>query len=174
VQTGNGYEPLDLAKTYTVATNAFTADGGDGYGMFKEAKNQGRINELLIVDYEILVEYLEKHSPVSPKVEGRILAGEEQQPEPPKTIEGVMADLDGLMTEYAANGELSGPLKSQLENSYKQAKHHYSKGSAQNALKFLNKYLDQLDHKTKQNHVTDQAKQNLEDNVQSLIELLQA
>lgn len=77
VLTGNGYEVLDLTKTYSVATNAFVADGGDGYTMFKQAKNEGRIHELMIVDYEILVEYFGKNSPVAPVVENRIVSGVE-------------------------------------------------------------------------------------------------
>jgi 2',3'-cyclic-nucleotide 2'-phosphodiesterase (5'-nucleotidase family) len=174
VQTENGFEALDPEKTYTVATNAFTADGGDGYNMFKEAKNQGRINELLIVDYEILVEYLEKHSPVSPAVEGRIIAADEQQPEQPKSIDDLMGDLESDLAEYAANGKLSGPLKSQLLNSYKQVQHHYSKGSVKNVLKFLDKFTSQLDQKNKQSFISDEAKKSLEENAQSLKNLLQS
>ena len=77
VLTANGYEVLDLTKTYSVATNAFVADGGDGFTMFKQAKAEGRINELMIVDYEILVEYFGKNNPVAPIVEGRITVGTE-------------------------------------------------------------------------------------------------
>lgn len=32
--------PLELSKTYTVATDAFVADGGDGYDMFAHATNR--------------------------------------------------------------------------------------------------------------------------------------
>ncbi|WP_223592234.1 5'-nucleotidase C-terminal domain-containing protein [Neobacillus bataviensis] len=81
VKTANGFEPLDLAKTYSVATNAFVADGGDGYTVFKQAKTEGRIHELLLVDYEILTDYFAKNSPVSPTVEDRITAGAEPQPQ---------------------------------------------------------------------------------------------
>ncbi|WP_240390655.1 5'-nucleotidase C-terminal domain-containing protein [Bacillus sp. Y1] len=71
--TANGYEELQLDQTYRVATNAFTADGGDGYTMFKTAKDEGRITELYIVDFEVFTSYLEKYNPVSPVVEGRII-----------------------------------------------------------------------------------------------------
>lgn len=71
--TADGYEVLQLDKTYRVATNAFTADGGDGYSMFKTAKDEGRITELYIVDFEVFTSYLEKVNPVSPVVEGRIV-----------------------------------------------------------------------------------------------------
>lgn len=71
--TANGYEELQLDQTYRVATNAFTADGGDGYTMFKTAKDEGRITELYIVDFEVFTSYLDKYNPVSPVVEGRIV-----------------------------------------------------------------------------------------------------
>jgi 2',3'-cyclic-nucleotide 2'-phosphodiesterase (5'-nucleotidase family) len=71
--TAAGYEELQLGKMYRVATNAFTADGGDGYSMFKKAKDEGRIAELYIVDFEVFTSYLEKVNPVSPVVEGRIV-----------------------------------------------------------------------------------------------------
>lgn len=71
--TADGYEELQLDKTYRVATNAFTADGGDGYTMFKTAKEEGRITELYIVDFEVFTSYLEKVNPVSPVVDGRIV-----------------------------------------------------------------------------------------------------
>lgn len=71
--TADGYEEIQLDKTYRVATNAFTADGGDGYSMFKTAKDEGRITELYFVDFEVFTSYLEKVNPVSPVVEGRIV-----------------------------------------------------------------------------------------------------
>ncbi len=76
VKTENGYQPLDLEATYSVATNAFTANGGDGFTMLKNAKDEGRIHDLFVVDYEILSEYITEHSPVAPTVEGRIIAEE--------------------------------------------------------------------------------------------------
>ncbi|PMY01063.1 bifunctional metallophosphatase/5'-nucleotidase, partial [Pseudomonas sp. MPR-R5A] len=69
----NEYEAIDSERTYTVATNAFTADGGDGYDMFKVAKDEGRITELFEVDYDVFATYLENNSPVAPEVEGRII-----------------------------------------------------------------------------------------------------
>jgi Bacterial Ig domain len=41
--------------------------------MFKTAKDEGRISELYIVDFEVFTSYLEKVNPVSPAVEGRIV-----------------------------------------------------------------------------------------------------
>lgn len=64
------WQPLDLAATYRLATSNFLAQGGDGYEMFKEALNSWNLG---FVDYEILAEYIESHSPVAPQVEGRIV-----------------------------------------------------------------------------------------------------
>ncbi|MDO5111580.1 MAG: bifunctional UDP-sugar hydrolase/5'-nucleotidase [Clostridia bacterium] len=50
-----GGAPLDESKTYTLATNDFTAIGGDGYDMFKEAKLLGIFGAL----DEALVTYVE-------------------------------------------------------------------------------------------------------------------
>ena len=65
-------ERIDRTKMYRVATNAFLANGGDGFTMFQNAKENGRISELYLSLYEVMSEYLEKHSPISPEVEGRI------------------------------------------------------------------------------------------------------
>ena len=34
------------AETYTIATNAFTAKGGDGYDVLKKAYEEGRVTDL--------------------------------------------------------------------------------------------------------------------------------
>ncbi|MBN9655014.1 cell wall-binding repeat-containing protein [Halobacillus sp. GSS1] len=72
-KTADGYEDLDLNGTYTIATNAFIADGGDGYASFAEAKADGKMKELFFVDYEVFNEYLSENGTVSPAEEGRIL-----------------------------------------------------------------------------------------------------
>ncbi len=51
-----GGAPLDLAKTYKVATNDFMATGGDDYVMFKEGT---LVVELPALD-EVLLEYIQK------------------------------------------------------------------------------------------------------------------
>ncbi len=63
-----GGEPLDPGKTYTLVTNDFLAAGGDKVTALKEGNNIAYGDTLR----DALVEYLGKHSPVSPKVEGRI------------------------------------------------------------------------------------------------------
>ncbi|HAF71425.1 MAG: Ser/Thr protein phosphatase/nucleotidase, putative [Acetothermia bacterium 64_32] len=64
------WQPLDPAANYRLATSNYLAAGGDGYEMFKEALNSWNLG---FVDYEVLAEYVQAHTPVSPQVEGRIV-----------------------------------------------------------------------------------------------------
>ena len=48
------YTALDPEATYVVATNAFTAKGGDGYDVFKEVYEQGLVTDLGFSDWENL------------------------------------------------------------------------------------------------------------------------
>ncbi|WP_281889228.1 5'-nucleotidase C-terminal domain-containing protein [Paenibacillus sp. YYML68] len=83
VKTDTGYTNIDPNAYYIVATNAFLADGGDGYTMMKQAKSEGRFYELFEVDYQVFVDYLAKFSSVSPQVEGRIVDLKGQDLTPP-------------------------------------------------------------------------------------------
>jgi len=65
-----GGQPLDLNKTYRVATNDFIAAGGDGYESFKKP---GILNTG-ITFYDMMEEALTKMKSVHPKTEGRITA----------------------------------------------------------------------------------------------------
>ncbi|HOC53082.1 MAG TPA: 5'-nucleotidase C-terminal domain-containing protein [Caldisericia bacterium] len=64
-------EPIELDKIYTVATNDFMASGGDGYTSFKNAKSSVWATGNWMRDD--FVEYIKKHSPLNPQVEGRIV-----------------------------------------------------------------------------------------------------
>jgi 2',3'-cyclic-nucleotide 2'-phosphodiesterase (5'-nucleotidase family) len=59
---------LEPERTYRVATNEFLASGGDRYVSFKQGKNIVYGDDVR----DVFVRHLEKHSPVSPGVEGRI------------------------------------------------------------------------------------------------------
>jgi len=63
-----GGKPLDPQKVYRIQTIDYLASGGDGQETFKNGKN--------IVFGEstadVVAEYIRQHSPVNPKVEGRI------------------------------------------------------------------------------------------------------
>ncbi|WP_318503012.1 5'-nucleotidase C-terminal domain-containing protein [Bacillus sp. T3] len=102
--TADGYEELKPDKTYRIATNAFTADGGDGYSMFKTAKDQGRITELYIVDFEVFTSYLEKSNPVSPVVEGRIVQQVEDSVAPDAPSVNEVTDQSTNVTGKAEAG----------------------------------------------------------------------
>jgi 2',3'-cyclic-nucleotide 2'-phosphodiesterase (5'-nucleotidase family) len=69
------YTALDLTKNYYVATNIFTAKGGDGYTMFANAYAQGRVSEPGFVDWEIFRDAIaaQPNKVVNATVEGRII-----------------------------------------------------------------------------------------------------
>ncbi len=74
VKTGaDTFAPLEDATKYFVATNTFTAKGGDGYDVFKNAYNEGRVSEPGIVDYTSFIDYIKTLDKVAPTVEGRIV-----------------------------------------------------------------------------------------------------
>ncbi|HSP21011.1 MAG TPA: 5'-nucleotidase C-terminal domain-containing protein [Planococcus sp. (in: firmicutes)] len=67
------FTEIQDATTYTVATNVFTAKGGDGYAMFEKAYAEGRVTDLGISDWENLQAELERIGQVSAEIEGRIV-----------------------------------------------------------------------------------------------------
>ncbi|KIL78538.1 5'-nucleotidase C-terminal domain-containing protein [Bacillus badius] len=72
VKKPSGYEPLSDQESYVVATNTFTAKGGDGYSMFGKAYQEGRVSEPGFVDWEMFREYLQANPDVAPQAEQRI------------------------------------------------------------------------------------------------------
>ncbi|NPU85086.1 MAG: bifunctional metallophosphatase/5'-nucleotidase [Syntrophaceae bacterium] len=60
--------PLAAEKTYRVVTNDFLAAGGDEFTVFREGKNVVYGDDLR----DVAAAYLKKHSPVRPRIEGRI------------------------------------------------------------------------------------------------------
>ncbi|WP_107837973.1 5'-nucleotidase C-terminal domain-containing protein [Metasolibacillus meyeri] len=67
------YVALEDGKTYTVATNAFTAKGGDGFDMFAKAYAEGRVTDLGLSDWENFQEQLLSLEKVPTTTEGRIV-----------------------------------------------------------------------------------------------------
>lgn len=64
------YEPLDPEATYTVVSNDFMRQGGDGYTMFEEnAVNPYDFGRPLD---QVVADYITANSPVNPEIEGRI------------------------------------------------------------------------------------------------------
>ena len=66
---------VDVAdnETYTVATNAFTAKGGDGFSSFGKAYEEGRVTDLGLSDWENLKEQLLSMKEIKFTTEGRIV-----------------------------------------------------------------------------------------------------
>nr|WP_052125014.1 5'-nucleotidase C-terminal domain-containing protein [Lysinibacillus odysseyi] len=67
------YTALEDSKTYTIATNAFTAKGGDGFDMFKAAYAEGRVTDLGLSDWENFQEHLTSGITIPTETEGRIV-----------------------------------------------------------------------------------------------------
>ncbi|KAJ4433449.1 hypothetical protein ANN_15752 [Periplaneta americana] len=63
------YEPLDLEKWYRIALVSYLVNGGDGYTVIA---NNARNHTIGRVDYEILLDYFAKNSPVTTGIEDNI------------------------------------------------------------------------------------------------------
>jgi 5'-nucleotidase len=61
-------KPLDPMKTYRIQTIDYLCSGGDGQETFKEGRNPAFGDPVV----DVVAEYIRTHSPVNPKVEGRI------------------------------------------------------------------------------------------------------
>ncbi|OZI13478.1 bifunctional metallophosphatase/5'-nucleotidase [Bacillaceae bacterium SAS-127] len=72
-QADGTYAEIKDTETYTVATNAFTAKGGDGYDVFKKAYEEGRVTDLGLSDWENLRDHVASLGTVNPQIEGRIV-----------------------------------------------------------------------------------------------------
>ena len=73
VLVGDEYIEIDPSESYKVATNVFTAKGGDDFEVFANAYAEGRVSEPGNIDYLTFIDQLVKISPVNAEVEGRIL-----------------------------------------------------------------------------------------------------
>ena len=67
------YTEIQDNETYKIATNAFTAKGGDGYDVFAKAYEEGRVTDLGLSDWENLAQHLVSLGSITPEVEGRIM-----------------------------------------------------------------------------------------------------
>ncbi|MDW0116338.1 5'-nucleotidase C-terminal domain-containing protein [Sporosarcina thermotolerans] len=71
---GDKYVDLDKTKTYFIATNVFTAKGGDGFTHLGNAYKAGKVSEPGFVDYENFIEYVKTlEGDLTPEIEGRII-----------------------------------------------------------------------------------------------------
>ena len=65
-------KPLDVNAKYTIATNDFMANGGDGYAVFREAKPLLTVRDAKLMANDVMA-YITARKTVSPAVEGRIV-----------------------------------------------------------------------------------------------------
>ena len=68
-----GGQPLNKGRNYTVATNNYSASGGDGYKVFKKGKVLIDASGATLLA-SMVMDYIKAKGTVSPKVEGRIVA----------------------------------------------------------------------------------------------------
>ncbi len=67
-----GGAPIDMGKTYTLATNDFLGRGGDGYSTFDGAKRVVDSSQAVLMASQ-LVNYISAAGTVSPAVDGRVM-----------------------------------------------------------------------------------------------------
>lgn len=115
-----GFVALDPNATYRVAVNNFIANGGDGYSVLQQGTNRVDTG---FIDADVLVEYIQSRSPVSPQVEGRIvqdgaLPGAEVAAPAPAPAETPAAlprtsgeSLPAWLLALAAAGAIGGGLR---------------------------------------------------------------
>ena len=60
VLVDGAFVPLDPAATFTVATNSFTAGGGDGYATFEAVSDDGRSEDTLLEYAQVFIDYIEQ------------------------------------------------------------------------------------------------------------------
>jgi 5'-nucleotidase / UDP-sugar diphosphatase len=81
-ETTKEYVDVKDDQTYTVATNAFTAKGGDNYEVFKKVYAENRVTDLGLSDWENLKEQLLSLKEMKYTTEGRITEVEVSANEP--------------------------------------------------------------------------------------------
>ncbi|MEK4699643.1 5'-nucleotidase C-terminal domain-containing protein [Solibacillus sp. FSL R7-0668] len=69
----NSYVDIQDNQTYTIATNAFTAKGGDGFADLKAAYAAGRVTDLGLSDWENLKEQFISLKEIPYELQGRIV-----------------------------------------------------------------------------------------------------
>lgn len=93
------YSPIVANQTYTIATNAFIAKGGDGFTVLAKAYSEGRATDLGLPDWENFRDHLVSLGTVNPQLEGRIVDVAKSTP----IAEGDFSGMPGAQKVYIGN-----------------------------------------------------------------------
>ncbi|MBW8350894.1 5'-nucleotidase C-terminal domain-containing protein [Bacillus sp. IITD106] len=106
----DNFVPVDDNTTYTIATNAFTAKGGDGYDVFAKAYEEGRVTDLGLSDWENFRDHLISlgSEGIPTEIEGRIVDVHSIPNEEPITVV-VKPERKG--NKYQVDGDLLGEVE---------------------------------------------------------------
>ncbi|MGE6487607.1 bifunctional metallophosphatase/5'-nucleotidase [Paenisporosarcina sp. NPDC076898] len=113
------YTEIQDGSMYTIATNAFTAKGGDGYDVLKKAYAEGRVTDLGLSDWENFAQHLTSLGTITPKTEGRIVDVVNEVPSELPGGNVPAEDFSGTVENpkvYAGNVTVSVSNISSLEN----------------------------------------------------------
>ncbi|MFJ5717834.1 penicillin binding protein PBP4B [Neobacillus sp. NPDC093127] len=164
-------------KTVDLSWN--TVSGADSYNVYRSTTSDGafqKINIEPLATNSFTDTGLHPGSEYYYKVTALNSVGESAQSEPvhAATVSASdMYDLIGkLIKKFADSGELGGPMKVQLTNSLKQSEDQYKKGHKAQAIKSSQDFLKHMDNQGLQKHITKNAKEALETEVNILIEAL--
>ena len=104
------YTKIQDGETYHVATNYFTAQGGDSYDVFKKIYDEGRVTDLGLSDWQNFEEHLKSLKTIPTKVEGRIVDVANQTSLPFEDVEKSLWSYDYINDLYQ-QGIVSGVSK---------------------------------------------------------------
>ncbi|UOQ47246.1 pectinesterase [Gracilibacillus caseinilyticus] len=146
---------LRISKTGTDFVGlAWTANGGASkYNIYrkngKEVVNLGyaKVNTFYDRSAEPGVHY-------TYFIKGENAAGESEASNRVSVTPGHDTVLKNRISQFKQSADMKGSASAELENSLKQAKHHLDKGSTKQAIKFLNKFVKQVDRGTKQDNIS--------------------
>ncbi|MER2000735.1 MAG: 5'-nucleotidase C-terminal domain-containing protein, partial [Lysinibacillus sp.] len=89
---GDKLVAIEAEKTYTVATNAFTAKGGDGFDVFTKAYAEGRVTDLGLTDWINFRDHLLSLDEIPTTVEDRVQVVTGEEAPKPETKEVTIAE----------------------------------------------------------------------------------
>jgi len=95
-------------------------------------------------------------------------------PNPDIFMPGELTALISIFEMYVEKNEINGSLEPKLENSLKQAQHHVDKGSYNEGISFLEKFLKELNDENSVNNATEKAKSILTAQAEKMIENLRS